>query len=143
MYIRHNDEETHIPIATGTYSTNFKADAEVLQKSAIEIGDNLPQTKPNVVIFTDALSVLSKPQYPHKKDLNEVETALVNIVAQTNLTLQWIPAHCRIQGNEQVDWLAREGGQPDQRDRHTSYTDKKTILKPSPRKNMEAVTPKL
>ena len=53
-------------IATGKYSTNFKAEAEALKKAAIEIRNNLPQTKPNVVIFTDALSVLSKLQNPHQ-----------------------------------------------------------------------------
>ena len=80
-------------------------------------------------IFTDALSVLSKLQNPCQKDLKEVETALADLAAQTNLTLQWIPAHCGIQGNEQADRLAREGGQLEQEDRYTSYTDEKTIIK--------------
>ena len=64
-----------------------------------------------------------------KKDLNEVETALVDLAAQTNLILQWIPAHCGIQGNEQANRLAREGGQLEQEDRYTTYTDEKTIIK--------------
>ena len=82
-----------------------------------------------MVIFTEALYVLSKLQSPCQKDLNEVETALVDLAAQSNLTLQWIPAHCRIQGNEQADQLAREGGQLEQEDRYTFYTDEKTIIK--------------
>ena len=87
VYIRYNDGIAQITIATGKYSTNFKAEAEALKKAAIEIRNNLPRTKPNVVIFTDALSVLSKHQNPHHKDLNEVETALVDLAAQTNLIL--------------------------------------------------------
>ena len=43
--------------------------------------------KPNVVIFTCALSVLSKPQNPNQKDLSVMETATVDLVAQTILTL--------------------------------------------------------
>ena len=82
-----------------------------------------------MVIFTDALSVLNKLQNPRQKDLNEVETALVDLTAQTNLTLQWIPAHCGIQGNEQADRLARQVGQLDLEDRYTSCTDEKTIIK--------------
>ena len=31
--------------------------------------------------------------------------------------------------NEQADWLPRKGGQLDQEDRYTSYTDEKTITK--------------
>ena len=64
MYIRYNDGIAQITIATGKYSTNFKAEAEALKRAAIEIRNNLPRTKPNVVIFTDALSVLSKLQNP-------------------------------------------------------------------------------
>ena len=96
-----------------------------------------------MVIFTDALSVLSKLQNPHQKDLSEVETALVDLAAQTNLILQWIPAHCGIQGNEQADRLAREGVQLEQEDRYTTYTDEKTIIKTLSKKKMEAATPKL
>ena len=38
--------EAHITIVTGKYSTSFKAEAEALQKGAIEIGDNLPEPCP-------------------------------------------------------------------------------------------------
>ena len=129
VYIRYNDGIAQITIATEKYSTNFKAEAEALKKAAIEIRNNLPRTKPNVVIFTDALSVFSKLQIPRQKDLSEVETALVDLAAQTNLILQWIPAHCGIQGNERADRLAREGGQLEQEDRYTTDTDEKTIIK--------------
>ena len=132
VYIRYKDEKAHITIATGKYSTKFKAQAEALKKAAVEIRDNLPQTKPNMVIFTDALSVLSKLQNPHQKDLNKVETDLADLTAQTNLTLQWIPAHYGIQGNERADRPAKEGGQLDQEDRYTSYTDEKTIINHAP-----------
>ena len=61
-----------------------------------------------MIIFTDALSALSKFQNPCQKDVNEVEIALVDLAAQTNLTLQWIPAHYGIKGNEQADRFAGE-----------------------------------
>ena len=62
------------------------------------------------------LSVLSQLQNPRQKDLNEVETALVDLAAQTNLTLRWIPAHCGIQGDEQANRVDKEGSQLDQKD---------------------------
>ena len=58
-----------------------------------------------------------------------METALVDLAAQANLILQWIPAYCRIKGNEQVDRLAREGGQLDQEDGYTSHSHEKIIIK--------------
>ena len=82
-----------------------------------------------MVIFTDALSVLNKLQTPRQKDLNEAETVLVDLAARTSITMQWIPAHCGTKGHEQTDRLGREGGQLDQEDRYTSYTDEKTISK--------------
>ena len=86
VYNRYSDGEAHITIAKGTYLTNFKVEFEALQKAAVKIRDNVPRTKPNVIIFTGALSVLSKLHSPRQRDLCDVETALVDLAAQTNLT---------------------------------------------------------
>ena len=79
--------------------------------------------------YTTELTHQVKLQNPLQKDLSEVETALIDLAAQSNLTLQWIPAHCGIQGNEQADSFVREGDQLDQEDRYISYTDEKTVIK--------------
>ena len=94
----------------------------------------------NVVIFTDALSVLSKLQNPCQKDLNKVETALVYLTAHSNLTLQWIPAHYGMQGNEQADQLDREASWNKRTD--TPLTPmKRPSSKLSPRKKWKQQLP--
>ena len=49
------------------YSTNFKAEAEALKKAAIEIRNNLPRTKPNVVTFTDLSLSSANSKIPTRK----------------------------------------------------------------------------
>ena len=43
--------------------------------------------------------------------------------------LQWIPAHCGIQGNEQADRLAKEGSAQEQPNNSTSYSEMRTIIR--------------
>ena len=45
------------------------------------------------------------------------------------VTLQWIPSHCNLPGNEAANSLAKEGTTKEQVDRSTSYPEVKTILK--------------
>ena len=45
------------------------------------------------------------------------------------LTLQWIPGHCNLQGNERADRLAKEGARKEQPENPCSYSNIKRILK--------------
>ena len=86
-------------MSTPVARTNDKAEAEALKKAVTEIGSNLPRTQQKIVIFTDALSVLQALQSP-RKELNELASALATLCTQADVTLQWIPAHCGVKGNE-------------------------------------------
>ena len=46
-----------------------------------------------------------------------------------NTTLQWIPAHCGLRGNEIADTLAKQGVHLEQIDSTTIYSEEKTIIK--------------
>ena len=46
-----------------------------------------------------------------------------------NTTLQWIPAHCGLRGNELADTLAKQGAHLEQIDSTTTYSEEKTIIK--------------
>ena len=129
VYIRYSTEAVRIPIATGKYSTNFRAEAAALERAATHIKENLHHTQKQVVIFSDALSVLQAIKDPQNKNLNYLSSSLASLAEQVKLSIQWIPAHCGIYGNEEADKLAKEGGALDQENLDISYDEKKTIVK--------------
>ena len=67
----------------------------------------------DVIIFSDAKSVLEALQNPPYQDQITSVIALVisNLIAAhaVHVTLQWIPGHCNISGNEKADKLAKIG----------------------------------
>ena len=121
-------KEDKISLATGLYSTNYKAEAEALKTAAAHI-EVSTHASPNVVLLTDALSVLQALQSNRDTELNDLSAALASLCRGHAVTLQWIPSHCNVPGNEAADSLAKEGTTKEQVDRSTSYPEVKTILK--------------
>lgn len=113
---------------SGKYSTNYRAEAAAITKATTDLNQNAARIKEKVVIFTDALSVLQALNQP-SKDLNVLVDILTELSEKTQLTLQWIPAHCGLQGNEKADQLAREGGAMEQENKQVSYSEEKTQIK--------------
>ncbi|XP_070180464.1 uncharacterized protein [Littorina saxatilis] len=73
---------------------------------------------------------LQAVQNPRNKELNTLASALTNLQQSTEQTvIQWIPSHCNIQGNEEADRLAKEGGQLSQDEQEVTYEEAKTIVK--------------
>ena len=134
VYIRYTDEETLIPVANGRFSTNFRAEAEAMRIAAAHVREHKDKAKEQVVIFSDAQSVLSALKDSRRKEMNELASTLADIATQVYLALQWIPAHCGIHGNETADRLAKGGGQLDQENTEVTYDEEKTIIKALSRK---------
>ena len=84
---------------------------------------------PNVVLLTNTLSALQALQSNRDTELNDLSAALASLCRGHAVTLQWIPSHCSLPGNEAADSLAKEGTKKEQVDRSTSYPKVKTILK--------------
>ena len=109
VYIQYaGGKEDKISLATGLYSTNCKAEAEALKTAAAHI-EVSTHASPNVVLLTDALSVLQALQSNRDTELKDLSTALASLCRRHAVTLQWIPSHCNLPGNEAVDSLAKEG----------------------------------
>ena len=87
----------------------------------------------DIVIFSDsssALDALKLPPYRHP-ELENAAFAIHNILSSYNIhiTLQWIPGHNEIQGNEHADKLAKEGTRKPQKDNPCTMATAKNILK--------------
>ena len=126
QYPEGNEEK--ISTATGLLSTNYKAEAVALEKAAIHIHQNL-HAHHNIVFLTDALSVLQSLKKNKEKDTNSLARAIADLSLNHTVTLQWVPSHCDLYGNEMADQLAKEGSNLPQEDRSTTYNEAKTMIK--------------
>ena len=80
----------------------------------------------SVVFLTDARSFLEALISNKSPDLAQ---AMQRLSISRQVTIQWIPAHCGVQGNEIADQLAKEGATLEQPDVQVSYKEKVTIIK--------------
>ncbi|KAK7453174.1 hypothetical protein BaRGS_00039657, partial [Batillaria attramentaria] len=91
-----------ISIPTGTVSTNYKAEAEALQTAVTTLEETRDNTHNQVVIFSDALSVLQALLNPRNKGLSTIAASLIRLQQSTEHTvIQWI-AQCLRLGSTQI-----------------------------------------
>ena len=87
----------------------------------------------DVIIFSDAKSALEALQNPPYRDqiTSEIALGISNLIAAhaVHVTLQWIPGHCNISGNEKADKLAKIGATKPQKIPPCTQNTIKQILK--------------
>ena len=108
--------------AVGKHCSNHHAKTEAFMQAAFILQASDHYSK-QVVFLSDALSV---PQAYQNHTLPDLAKALQKVAAIRRAVLQWIPAHCKISGNEQVDILAQEGTREEQHNNNVSSSKKKT-----------------
>ena len=79
-------KEDKISLATSLYSSNYKAEAEALKTAAAHI-EVSTRTPPDVVLLTDALSVLQAIQSNRDTELNDLSAALASLCRRHAVTL--------------------------------------------------------
>ena len=77
----------------------------------------------------DVLSVLQALQSKRDTEHINISATLASFRRGHAVTLQWIPSHCNVPGNEAADSLAKEGATKEQVDRSASYPEVETIFK--------------
>ncbi|XP_041351095.1 uncharacterized protein LOC121370061 [Gigantopelta aegis] len=92
------------------------------------------KTVQQVVFLTDALSVLQALQGEKLPHLNE---AMQEVAKGKTSTLQWIPAHCGIPGNEDADRLAKLGANHVQPSNTLASQRRNTLIKAANRPQTE------
>ena len=66
-----------------------------------------PNTR--IVFLTDALSVVTALKNKKNTDLQYLTQVMAEITCKVaQVTVQWIPSHCDIDGNEKADHLAKK-----------------------------------
>ena len=135
--IEHTDkttEELYNPC--GVLCSNYEAEALAIEAAIHQLQQQFTlsiERKQNVVIFSDSMSVLQALEN-EKQD----STLLTNItktistfmnIFEVEVTLQWIPSHCEIPGNERADTLAKKGAQSEQPNIPVSLATAKQIIK--------------
>ena len=119
------EQKKKISTPTGLLSTNYKAETVALERAAKHINLML-QSHHNIVFLSDALSVLQSLTRHQEKGNNSLTGALAELSANHNVTLQWIPSHCDLYGNEMADHLAKQGSKLPQEDNSISFNEAKT-----------------
>ena len=133
VHIRFPDgERLTKSISTGRRCTNFKAEACALLEATTSL--NQVQTEKlstSTVFLTDCSSLLQSLQGTgsRNKILKDIRDQLALLSPKTAPTLQWIPSHCGISGNEAADRLAKTGSDMTQEEGTASYAEQKQLLK--------------
>ena len=112
-------------MAAGKHCSNYHAETEALIQAASIVQASDHGCK-QAEFLSDALSILQAYQN-HK--LPNLAKALQQVAATRRAVLQWIPGHCGISENEQVDILAKEGARGEQHANNVSFSEKKTLVR--------------
>ena len=114
------------------YDAEIKALRTAVEKvhQSFELNEHSPT---HIVIFTDSKSAL---QAIENLELNTMMISHFLLKQSITLcphdilvTLQWIPGHTQIKGNEYADKLAKEGARKDQSDKPCDNSTVKIIIK--------------
>ena len=93
----------------------------------------------NIVIFTEsrsAIQAIAQMQHHKQPIVTDILTTANKLHNQSDVetSIQWIPGHCYIPGNDRADKLARHETSKKQHDEQVSYATSKQIIQTKSRK---------
>ena len=124
-----NGQTENHSFSTGKNSTNYRAEASAILFAAKTLNHS-EHISDSTVILTDCKSVLQSLMSSEENQiLRDTNCELHSLQQKTSLTLQWIPSHCGIAGNEKADKLSKSGSTMNQESNPVNYKEAKTIIK--------------
>ena len=117
-------------------SDSLKAEKEAIEEAVNLLSNSASNS--NIVILTDAKTIIQSLQDPQNTQLNQLRTAFHILNQNTKETvLQWIPGHAKIIGNEIADQLAKSGSRELQEDVSLNADEMKNCIKEQIHQNMD------
>ena len=129
--------------ACGQHCINYDAELKTIRSALQTISEDCDNPNPpcvnNIVIFTDsqsAIQAIAQMQHHKQPIVTDILTTANKLHSQNDVetSIQWIPGHCDIPGNDRADKLARQGTSKTQHDEQVSYATSKQIVQTKSRK---------
>ena len=138
VYLRFPDgTSSDFSDACGKTCSNFEAEiaalisATELSHQHFELQSHPPS---NIVLFSDsksALEALENYDTNSHRDIGKLAESIDGLLTSYDIqiTLQWVPGHSDVRGNEHADQLAKQGAGKEQPDKPCSYDTARQILR--------------
>ena len=129
VYIRYsNGDTTSLSVPGGLQCSNYRAEILAISTAAEHLLESREKMG-NIALFTDSLSILQALNSADPDQMIQgLHSSLAKLTAQFTVSLQWVPAHVGLTGNEKADRLAKIGNQAPQTQNPVTSREAKTLL---------------
>ena len=124
VYIKYPDgDTTSLSVPGGLQCSNYRAERLAICTAAEHLLESW-KNMGNIAIFTDSLSTLQALNSVDSDQMIQgLHFSLAKLTAQFSVSLQWVPAHVELTGNEKADRLAKLGSQAPQTQNPVTYRE--------------------